>query len=443
MWRYVVLNGLWFSMLFLVHFYGTPKSRAFVLFSIAAAAAGIATLPGVDPFAWVFYATASLLVFWGAGKFRLWASARSVAVGEELEAIERRLNQEHGTLAALADETSGISLQADEITHLCDRLKEMSQSLDRLETFLILGEALAKHFKFERLKLVFFEDIDAFPKPESVFQLSWADFQGVFDRSAYKKNPDRARGEIFDFDRMVIDTLSRGGRLLYAAPTEWGAPYMAHPVILQNKLAAAIILTGISEKDVQIFTILTESFAAEIRRLRLYERVQMLATTDGLTGVAVRRTLLERLEGELARSRRMGHKLSFLLIDIDDFKRFNDQCGHLVGDVVLREVADTVRKNIREVDLVGRYGGEEFGVFLIETDEAGALFVAERIRKAIQDKQYRAYDEDLKVTVSIGCSTYAAGQPQDAASIVDTADGALYGAKRAGKNRVHMAGATP
>ncbi|HET7091888.1 MAG TPA: GGDEF domain-containing protein, partial [Thermomicrobiales bacterium] len=100
-------------------------------------------------------------------------------------------------------------------------------------------------------------------------------------------------------------------------------------------------------------------------------------------------------------------------------------------------VAETVKRSIREVDLVGRYGGEEFAVFLIETDESGAFFVAERIRRAVAERTYRAYDEDLRVTVSIGCATRT--RPEETpASILDAADAALYEAKRLGKNRVHL-----
>jgi diguanylate cyclase (GGDEF)-like protein len=123
------------------------------------------------------------------------------------------------------------------------------------------------------------------------------------------------------------------------------------------------------------------------------------------------------------------------MIDIDFFKNFNDQYGHLVGDVMLREVAKRIQENIRQVDLICRFGGEEFCVILVETDKAGAVFAAERIRRAIEEKQIKAYDEDLQVTVSIGISVF----PEDATEanvILDKADGALYRAKHSGRNMV-------
>jgi diguanylate cyclase (GGDEF)-like protein len=191
----------------------------------------------------------------------------------------------------------------------------------------------------------------------------------------------------------------------------------------------------VRKKDIPTLSILTERFVWEAQRVKLYEKVETLAITDGLTGVFVRRHLLERLEGELDRSRRFGFKFSFLMIDIDRFKDFNDHYGHLVGDVVLKQVAETIRKNVREIDLVGRYGGEEFAVLLIETDEPGALFVAERIRKAMEEKVFEAYDERLSVTISAGCSSYSPAL-NTSALIVDAADSALYRAKRQGRNRV-------
>ena len=123
------------------------------------------------------------------------------------------------------------------------------------------------------------------------------------------------------------------------------------------------------------------------------------------------------------------------MIDVDRFKDFNDQYGHLVGDVVLKQTAETIKKNIRELDLAGRYGGEEFGVLLVETDRSGALFVAERIRTAVAEKSFKAYDENLKATVSIGCASLSKDQA-DAGLIIEAADQALYEAKRQGRNKV-------
>jgi diguanylate cyclase (GGDEF)-like protein len=127
--------------------------------------------------------------------------------------------------------------------------------------------------------------------------------------------------------------------------------------------------------------------------------------------------------------------LSLLMIDVDHFKSVNDKHGHLVGDHVLRSINLMIEENIREIDYVGRYGGEEFCVVLPETDSEGGFFVAERIRKAIEETGVDAYDTKLKVTVSIGIASF----PYDAKKsleLIDKADWALYRSKKRGRNCV-------
>jgi len=123
------------------------------------------------------------------------------------------------------------------------------------------------------------------------------------------------------------------------------------------------------------------------------------------------------------------------MIDIDYFKDYNDRYGHIVGDAILRELSKSIQEAIRQIDLMGRYGGEEFSIILSETDKGAAQFAAERIRQAIEDRRIRVYDEELKITVSIGISAF----PQDGKEIktlIDRADSALYRAKEAGRNRI-------
>ena len=160
-----------------------------------------------------------------------------------------------------------------------------------------------------------------------------------------------------------------------------------------------------------------------------------MAIRDGLTGLFVRRHFLSRLQEEVARAARHDHALAFLMVDLDHFKRVNDTYGHLVGDAVLREIAALLRTQVREVDLVGRYGGEEFGIGLLDTGRDAAQVVAERIRQAAATATFRACHEPLTLTVSIGIAAF----PQDAADaaeLIAHADAAMYHAKEAGRNRV-------
>src|SRR3989338_6130039 len=181
--------------------------------------------------------------------------------------------------------------------------------------------------------------------------------------------------------------------------------------------------------------ILGQQFSLVLRRIRLYQQIEKLAITDSLTEMHTRRHIMERFEEELKRASMRNIQLSFLMIDVDHFKRINDEHGHLTGDQILREIAHLIRENVREIDIIARFGGEEFCVILPDTDSPGARYVAQRIREAVENKQITAYDTVVKTTVSIGMATFAK-DGTTTSELVDKADKALYQAKQNGRNRV-------
>lgn len=182
------------------------------------------------------------------------------------------------------------------------------------------------------------------------------------------------------------------------------------------------------------YVILRLIFQLEASRQRIAE----LAVTDGLTGCYNRRHFMERAELELLRSRRHGHPLALVLLDADDFKQVNDTHGHQCGDQLLREMALQCRASLRSTDVLARFGGEELVVLLPQTDLAGALAIAERIRHQVQALTMRWQGEAVAATVSLGVASLHAGHAGIDALIRD-ADLALYEAKRAGRNRVQGA----
>lgn len=161
-----------------------------------------------------------------------------------------------------------------------------------------------------------------------------------------------------------------------------------------------------------------------------------LSTTDPLTGLRNRRSLLERAEQEIARAARHGTPLSLLVLDMDRFKAINDRYGHAEGDRVLVRLADCLRAELRASDVAGRLGGEEFAVVLPEAAASGALEVAERIRRCVETCCFGEHPP--AATVSIGAATWSAGETVEA--LLRRADEALYAAKAAGRNRVVAAG---
>jgi diguanylate cyclase (GGDEF)-like protein len=167
---------------------------------------------------------------------------------------------------------------------------------------------------------------------------------------------------------------------------------------------------------------------------RLYQELERQATIDSLTGISNRRTLDELSTRAIAAAHRHKRSLGLLLLDADHFKRINDVYGHEVGDEALQMIAATLQFALREEDLVGRLGGEEFVVVLPDADEAAARAGAERLRHAIETAEFSAQHRPIPLRVSIGVAVIDDGD--DFASLLRRADQAMYAAKRAGRNRV-------
>lgn len=172
-------------------------------------------------------------------------------------------------------------------------------------------------------------------------------------------------------------------------------------------------------------------------RKRLEESLRVMATMDQLTGVANRRHFLELAEREASRSQRYGRPLSLVLMDIDHFKRVNDRWGHPAGDKVLEEVCRACAGALRESDLLGRLGGEEFAALLVECGQEEALAAAERLRRAVAAGRAHYQGRDIRVTLSLGAAQLGPGERL--ADLLARADRALYQAKAGGRDRARAA----
>jgi len=192
---------------------------------------------------------------------------------------------------------------------------------------------------------------------------------------------------------------------------------------------------GITNADLPVISIFAKQIGISLERARLFQEVQSLALTDPLTGLQTRRSLFELGRIEFARSQRMNRPFCCMMLDLDHFKQINDSYGHPIGDQVLQEFARHCQSAIREVDLIGRYGGEEFLIFLSETDLDTALHVAERLRASIEKTPIRISTQELSITVSIGVATKDENT-LDLQTLVARADQAMYVAKYKGRNRV-------
>ncbi len=296
---------------------------------------------------------------------------------EQILMIERTVNQLKKKKSLLNEQKIELENEALEIFTLYEITKEITRSLHEEEAFGIFKKKLAEHVQFKECKF--------------------------------------------------LDPLSSEIKVLVKEG------WREFPLKDKRQKVGSIVIKGLIEKDEEKFMILAHQFALALRRVKLYEEIERIAITDSLTGLHTRRYILERLREELQRSKMRNIKMSFLMIDIDFFKRFNDEHGHLTGDQILREQGNIINNNIREIDIAGRYGGEEFCVVLPDTDRQGAQYAAERIRQATEEANIKAYDTVIKLTVSVGTATF----PDDGVKvdeIIDKADWALYRAKKQGRN---------
>ena len=232
----------------------------------------------------------------------------------------------------------------------------------------------------------------------------------------------------FRFSEEKMNAYSRGFRSVISCPLMEGKRVMG---IVRMEHSRPYNYTS---EDLRLFDILCDLGAASLQNARFYSEILGLAIRDGLTGLYLRRFFLDKLKEELSRSLRSGLECSFLMIDIDDFKNYNDTYGHTAGDIVLK-VLSKVLQRFAQGGIVARYGGEEFSILLPETSGEKAKKIAEDIRNAVKEEIIELRRIETHVTVSIGAASF----PEDAKvqdELIFKADERLYTAKRQGKDRV-------
>ncbi|MBI4436424.1 MAG: sensor domain-containing diguanylate cyclase [Candidatus Omnitrophica bacterium] len=340
----------------------------------------------------------------------------------ELEAKEGSVRKKREELTQKKEENTLLGRRVAELIELYESTKEASASLKFQEVFMILRQVFHSNFSFEKGYLFLPQEETRSQGPQRIDEI----YSVSRDGTPVRVDPK----EIPYLEEILERSEKKGGAFQGNS-----FPFVAVPLWVKDQLISILACEKLQPEDLEKFTILSRQFALAIQKVKLYEKLQELSITDGLTRLYVRRYFLERFREELERSKRYTLHLSFLMADIDHFKQRNDHYGHLVGDVLLREVATLLKANVREIDLVGRYGGEEFSIALPDTRLAEALQVAERIRKAVEGKMFEAYDETIRLTLSIGVGAY----PEDGKEpmgLIEAADTALYEAKQSGRNKV-------
>ena len=373
-----------------------------------------------------------------------------------LEAKGKSAEEHHVLEQKYKDRESNVrdmTRQVNEISTLYELAKEFNDCLSYESLIEALRKKIFVGLSFKKAELLVFAAEGDLPSVVRKFTL----------HEGGTAEEDEAKADLTPFEKKIILSAYEKKEILSAATAAqaepaWGTeagvifPLLIFPLMVQGRVIAVFVLQGALEEDRPKFEVIASELSLHVKKIKLYETVRELSIVDGLTQVFVRRHFIERFEEELRRSMRHGFHLVVLMLDIDHFKSYNDNHGHLVGDATLREVAQVILSNVRRVDIVSRYGGEEFAIVLPESDKKAGMEVAERIRSAVAKKRFKAYDEETKVTVSIGVASFPldieAGDVDNYKSdiileLLRKADQALYQAKEEGRNRVVTFGRLP
>jgi diguanylate cyclase (GGDEF)-like protein len=358
---------------------------------------------------------------------------------EREEALLQRLHaQEAAQVARLADaarelmslraETQRLEQQISEIADVYRVTKETARTLHLSELFDASLELTPRLLSIRGLRLI---DL-AEGEPHVLRATLAGDGRLVRTTSNHGQEVERA----------ILQRVAVSGTSASATGAELAVelPQGVHrvawaPLWREQRPVGVLVAEEVPDAQVKTLAMIANQLALQLSRIHLYAKVEALAVRDALTNVFVRGYFMERAREEIVRSKRHGLSCTLLMADLDHFKQKNDTYGHLVGDLVLKDVAQLLSRNLREVDLIARYGGEEFILLLIETEVEQAMPIAQRLRQLVEVHPVRAYDELLPQTVSLG----AAGFPEDGQTLeelLEHADQALYAAKRAGRNQV-------
>ncbi len=319
------------------------------------------------------------------------------------------------------------------------KFNESLKSIDSEDFWSHLTNISAELVQSERSSLLVFDE-----KTDTFTAKAATGIKSDFIKSGKEVLGERvSRNVLNSGEAVVIEDIRKIG--LPAAPADWlykSASFISYPITIGNRKIGVLNLTDrvggevYSDADLELLRAIVPQIAVLIDRAGLKHKAgefEQLSVTDALTGLLNRRYLEERLTEEIKRSNRHGFPMSFMMIDVDDFKSYNDNFGHPAGDKALQTVGSCLKETLRGADVAARYGGEEFSILLPQTNSEEAAVIAERVRERVEKVCF----PNRRITISIGVAScsLSLNSPRD---LVSAADKALYAAKRKGRNNVQI-----
>lgn len=213
---------------------------------------------------------------------------------------------------------------------------------------------------------------------------------------------------------------------------------LLEPIVYKGEVLGAILLASVKHFEEHILNelnVYTHGLSLGMHNAIIHDKLEQLAILDPLTKIYNRRFGMERLKEEYGRCLRTNDPLGVLMLDIDYFKKVNDTYGHIIGDQVLIAIANIIKSNIRKGDILVRYGGEEFLALLPGASRAGLVHLAEKIRRYVEEHSIKHNDQDIKVTISIGGTSFPEYSPEELEGLIQKADESLYVSKDTGRNK--------
>lgn len=352
------------------------------------------------------------------------AGAKSIISGDLNLELPMFARDELGELSITFNSmTKRLRNRLTELTVLYNLTQKASTTHSQREIFDLAANNLQKHLSAESCGTTWFNE------GEGADSIYLSEHLGDEESEAIRncvKNSLRTLQSTTEFNTHLERYIL--GVPLFFEDKKFGAVYLVFPKERgREKL-------NLSDDEKSFIETLRHHLSLIIEKQRLFEQ----AITDALTRLYLRRFFLATLEKEINRSKRYQLEVSVLLLDIDNFKQFNDTYGHQAGDYVLRETAQRMMESIRSVDTPGRYGGEEMSVILPQTNIKDAFVVAERVRKAIEGAEYNFKNDSMRVTASLGITSLH-NRDVNLEELIEEADKALYVAKSKGRNQVRIA----